>query len=274
MDDYNKSDLAQVSEALYATLLLTVVAEPDILNTFIEKDPRPQKTWEKLKLDLSTEQAREDFAQKIEKWIEARDWSRAESVMQQWGKYGWVLMPDVIPVHKWEICPHSQEEADEYMLNQFDSIGMQELINTIGAESNKSSLVDEAVKCFKNECFTACASLLLSLIDGTLISSFVNEQYENKKTGKIAGQRIINETDKNIYFFIPGIFGLQSTNFRTYIAQLFESANNFSDEPECLNRNFFHHGMSKRQITRVDCVKLFLAYLQAIRFTQYTTPAR
>lgn len=272
--DFDKSDIAQISEALYATLLLTVAAEPDILNTFIEKDPRQHNNWEKLRLDLSTDQAREDFAQKIDKWIKTLDWSHAESVMQQWGKYGWVLMPDVIPVRKWEICPHSQEEADEYMLNHFDSIGIQELINTITAESNQNSVVDEAVKCFENECFTACASLLLSLIDGTLISSFVNEQFENKKTGKVAGQRIIDETDKNIYFFIPGIFGLQSKNFQTYMAQLFERANNFTDEPKCLNRNYVHHGMSKRQITNVDCIKLFLAYLQAIRFTQYTTPAR
>ena len=273
MPDENDK-MAHFAESMYAALLLTVIAEPNILDTFSKKDPNPQHNWENYKLLLDTEEAREQFANKVDEWINSLDWKKAESIMKTWGTYGWVLMPDIISVHYWESCPKSQEEADAIMMEHLDEDCLRHLFEDIVSISSQTDILNEAIQCFQNDCYTACASLLLSLVDGTLISSFANGQFENKKTGSNAGQRIIDATSKNYFFFVPGIFGFQSINFQAYISQLFERANNFSNEPAWVNRNFVHHGMSNRKIVRLDCIKLFLAYLQSIRFALYTTPAK
>lgn len=270
----NEDNSARASEALYVFLLLTAAADPQVINAFIENDPTSNQKWIKLQHELSNETAREKFARQIENWTNSLNWTKTETIAQAWGMYGWTLVPEIIPVRLWEVFPCSQEEADKTMMEYFLSNKVLDLMDSILAESTQTDILNEAIQCYKNGCFTACASLLLSLVDGTLISSYANSKFENKKTGKNAEQRIINESYTNYFFRCPGILKLQSINFHTYISQLFDRANNFSDEPEWINRNFVHHGMSKRQINRADCIKLFLAYLQSIRFTQYTTPAR
>ena len=43
-------------------------------------------------------------------------------------------------------------------------------------------------------------------------------------------------------------------NYESYIKTLFARADGFVTEPKNLNRNYLHHGMSKRKVLRRDCI--------------------
>lgn len=64
----------------------------------------------------------------------------------------------------------------------------------------------------------------------------------------------------------PGSYHLELLNYSSFMNTLFESARGFRDEPGTLNRNFLHHGMSKRKVLKKDCLKLFVAYHKTLTY--------
>ena len=54
------------------------------------------------------------------------------------------------------------------------------------------------------------------------------------------------------------LFVLQWANVIACLETVFASGNNFTNEPETINRNFVSHGMSKRSISKTDCQQLFM----------------
>ena len=67
------------------------------------------------------------------------------------------------------------------------------------------------------------------------------------------------------FYGSPGYLHLELINYKTCTGTLFESANGFRTEPDCLNRNYLHHGMSKRKVLKKDCIKLFIAYHKTLK---------
>ena len=169
----------------------------------------------------------------------------------------------------WDKRPKSQNEADKYAISVFSKKDFERILEELKKETHNGPLLTEAIICFKNRLYAACASLLFSLIDGELISSKANTLELNKKTGAKASERVTKNVKKDEAFSLPGFFHLQIINFEGFMEAYFKNAEGFKKEPKNLNRNYLHHGMSKRKVLRKDCIKLFIAYKQTIDFSNY-----
>lgn len=122
----------------------------------------------------------------------------------------------------------------------------------------------EAIKCYKDKCYLACSSLLLSIIDSHFIAkNKPNNKGERRILTKKLAEDCLNdvEEERNFEYF----FLIQS-NALLMIGKYYTYGNDFKNEPLNINRNFIDHGMSKRKVTRQDCIKLFVlcSYLEMI----------
>ena len=135
-------------------------------------------------------------------------------------------------------------------------------------KTNNREVYNEAITCFDNRCYTACASLLVSLIDAELIRCKTSLATKNKKTGLKAGERVVKNVARDDMYGLPGLYHLELVNYESYINTLFARADGFVKEPKSLNRNYLHHGMSKRRVLKKDCIKLLLAYHKTICFAK------
>lgn len=215
---------------------------------------------------LQNENELKHFSKTVYEDSKNYNWSFIEEIYRSWGKYGWITDYTIVPFSFWNSNPESQVDADKLVLQFFDKKSFIDLKDELAEITNNKQIYKEAIISFNNKCYAACASLLIALIDGELIrckSSLLNG---NKKTGLKAGERLmVNLSDIEAYR-LPGLFHLELINYDSYISTLFESGNGFENEPRCLNRNYFHHGMSKRKVLRKDCIKLLIAYRQTIKF--------
>lgn len=218
--------------------------------------------------ELQDDEVEARFSKNIYQEANEYDWSAVEKAYSDWGRFGWIADTSLIGLGFWDKCPQTQAEADKLVLKKISKEALADLRETIQKESNNLRLFNEACVCFDNRCYTACASLLVTLIDGELIRSRANALFNNKKTGSNAGKRIIKEASKDDFYGLSGYFHLELLNFESYIDTLFERADNFKKEPNRINRNYLHHGMSKRKILRKDCIKLFMAYHKTVRFAK------
>lgn len=255
-------------KAFAISLARMIAKEPAILQILDEKDNRGHKRdWIELQESLSDPDALARFAINLEKEADKTEWSMLDIAAAKWAEYGWVIGDSLFKLDLWKHIPQTQAEADKICLHY---IKRKELIqvwqDTTPVLPNHWNTFREARICFENKCYIACASLLISLIDGTLISSKANNQQENRKTGSVAQKRISDEILKDDTYRLPGLFHWELINLDTYIRLVFERANNFTNEPPRINRNFLHHGMNKRRVLRKDCIKLFLAYKRVLSY--------
>ena len=219
--------------------LCDALAEPDKCNAF------------KLRL--------EDEAQK-------HNWTSLEQGYDLWGKFGWIIDSSIMSYELWQSCPNSQSLADKLVLSHISKSYFTFLQDRTHYHSTKKQIYAEACSCFNNRLYTACASLLISLIDGVLISR-QSPNKENKKTGSKAANQITSNLLKESTYNLPGIFHLELINYKSFINELFKSGNNFVKEPPFINRNYIHHGMNKRKVLKKDCIKLFIAYYKTLSYT-------
>ena len=258
-------------KAFIVTFLRMVYNKPEVL-LYLEKENKHEQfvgEWKKVYEELkNTEKAKEALAN-LNEISKEFDWKNVEGTFKLWGEFGWVLYPITNDISLWDKKPKSQSEADKYVLTVFTKKDFQRVLDELKKETHNERLFTEAVSCFKNRLYAACASLLFSLIDGELISSKANVLECNKKTGAKASERVTKNVKKDEAFGLPGFFHLQLINFESFMAEYFKNAEGFKKEPKNLNRNYLHHGMSKRKVLRKDCIKLFLAYKQAIDFSNH-----
>lgn len=196
------------------------------------------------------------------------DWAPIESTFVGWGKYGWITDLAIAPVDFWDELPDSQEVADQKVMAKIDDRFLHGLIKYIEEKTSNMAMFEEACLCFGHQFYIACASLLTSLIDGVLISCYSNGNGKNRKTGEGAGTKLIEKLYEDDFLGLPGYANLEIKNYKSFLSTIFARANGFENEPVGFNRNYFHHGMSKRTISLEDCIKLFIAYRQTIRFSE------
>ena len=209
-----------------------------------------------------------DYAlQNINNYAKEYNWETIEKTCSKWGEYGWIANPHIVPFGFWGNFPNSQVEADQLVMRAIDKKQLFKLKSELFELTNDSRIFTEAMLCFENKCYTACASLLIALIDGELIrSSYLSN--ENKKTGARASKRVVEKVAKDEQYGLPGLFYLELLNYQMFINILFERANDFKKEPRHINRNYLHHGMSKRNVLKRDCIKLLLAYRQTLYYSK------
>lgn len=262
-------------KALSVTLLRLAIEEPRVLlvlDHLAKKDGR-DAPWKLLYDDFEDLGFRDSIKNFLAHDVSSFDWSVLEQSYINWGRFGWITDHQLLKIGSWDHCPDSQVEADKKILKEIDKKFLAEIQAQSIEKTRNIPVFEECCKCFENKCYTACASLLISLIDGELIRGNANS-VSNRKTGATAGRRIISDVSTDDMYGLPGLLHLELINYEAFINMLFEHANGFEIEPKRMNRNFMHHGMSKRKVLRKDCIKLFMGYHKTLFFMWDKSPAR
>ena len=263
LDEFEVDDTLK---AFVVSFSRVVANNPELLSIISKEKKMPE--WADLAIELQNKTTSERFLQNINDSANKYNWSVIEDTYRTWGTYGWVTNHLVVPYGFWENHPITQIDADRLVLKSLDKDKLSGLRLEILKKSNNSKICKEAIACFDNRCYTACASLLISLIDGELIRCKASLATKNKKTGLKAGERVVENVATDDMYGLPGLYHLELINYESYINTLFARADGFVKEPNCLNRNYLHHGMSNRRVLRKDCIKLLLAYHKTIYFSK------
>ena len=265
MEKNEKFEEPEVPESLKALAFLTVqLAAKDprifLLLDYYDKSKQNTSMWQSLYEEFQEPENQEHFLNVIPSAANEHDWSGIEDSYRNWGRFGWTVGRGIHQFGFWDKCPDTQLEADKKVLKTIDKRVLSQIQIECLEKTSNIPVFEECCKCFNNKCYTACATLLISLIDGELIRNKANIAFANRKTGAMASKRMISELSKDDLYGLAGLFHLELINYDAFVDTLFERANGFEMEPKRMNRNFIQHGMSKRKILRKDCIKLFLAY--------------
>ena len=217
--------------------------------------------------DLQNQEDLEHVNRNINYFANHYNWDAIEKTYSTWGEYGWITNHFIVPMEFWTNHPDSQVEADQLVMQAIDKKQLFKLKSELFELTSDNRIFTEAMSCFDNKYYTACASLLISLIDGELIRNGYLSN-ENKKTGANAGKRVVKIVSGEEAYGLAGFFHLELLNYETFITVLFEKANDFKKEPRHINRNYLHHGMSKRKVLKRDCIKLLLAYRKTLYYSK------
>ena len=264
----NILDTVEVDDTLKAFVVSfsrVIANNPEMFSIAFKEKKMPE--WADLAIELQNQTTSERFLQNVNDSANKYNWSVIEDTYRTWGTYGWVTNHLVVPYGFWENHPITQIDADRLVIRSLDKDKLSRLRLEL-LEKNNSKICKEAITCFDNRCYTACASLLISLIDGELIRCKTLLSTKNKKTGLKAGERVVENIAKDDMYGLPGLYHLELVNYEAYINALFARADGFVKEPKSLNRNYLHHGMSKRSVLKKDCIKLLLAYHKTIYFAK------
>lgn len=183
---------------------------------------------------------------------------------KQWGKYGWTV-PPYAPFDFFYSCPGSLLEADELALQYCKKQDMNELFLRLENLCVRKRDLDEAIKCYNQRLYKACALILFSIIDSRIIrlQSKKDERF-GVGIGAIAKFRDIakRKTSEEGKLFMA----LCYTNIFPCLFTMFEDTNKFSKKTTIINRNYLNHGMSSSVVRKKDCIKLFLLLYNLLEF--------
>ncbi len=182
---------------------------------------------------------------------------------KKWGKYGWTINSQT-KLTALSSPPNSLEDANQKMgqyCTRDNIIKMKDELINHGI--NQADL-EEALFCFDNGKHKASSIILFALIDHELISKGYkcqpqNGQQDGKyKTGFSAVCAYKKDKEEEFSKSLLLVY-LHFINIIQTLMTLFENGNNFTNEPNMVNRNFIDHGMSNRTVTEIDCFKVWSA---------------
>lgn len=182
---------------------------------------------------------------------------------KQWGKYGWTFNGNT-KLTTFSSLPLSLEDADQRMIHYCTQDNVSEIKNKLVDNGVNQADLDEALFCFENGKYKSSSIILFALIDHELISKgFKHEPKENQLEGKykiglsaVCEYKKQNKKAYNNSFLYANLYFL---NIMQALMALFEDTQNFTNEPNMINRNFVAHGMSNRTVTEIDCFKVWSA---------------
>lgn len=208
-----------------------------------------------------------DILAKIEKSINEyinndifEEMKQVHQSYKKWGNYGWTFIPSVV-LGFYHTSPDSLEDADSKALAQLTKDEFGNLLKLLRVKNINIDDLDEAVYCFEHKKYKACAMILFSMIDFL----FINPQPANPQPDREKGEhsRFIGSrafSDAKTEIERHGMLTPQHYNTYPCLFQFYKNTEDFMREPpDIINRNFIAHGMSKRSVSYIDCIKLFLA---------------
>ena len=188
-----------------------------------------------------------------------------------WGKFGWTPLPKA-PILYFEECPADRIEANAKALKYCKKDNMVYLFDALRRMKGvKKSDLEEAIFCFENRKYKACALLLFGLIDSKLIRLQKDEDRiarNRRRTGGGAAKKIserIKEEKKAEQTFMTLLL---CENLFVCLDTVFSDGDDFKNQPAIINRNFVDHGMLTKRVIRKDCVQLFLLYYNLMKVLQ------
>ena len=162
---------------------------------------------------------------------------------KKWGQYGWT-QPLSAPFDYFHDCPNTLAEADKMALLYCKTEHLQKLFDVLRTKKIKKDVLEEAIFCFENRKYRACALIVFGIIDSMLIKI----QPKDKRV-RPSGAKAYKTFSDDILACYIGTISCMDT--------LFENADDFRLRTSQTNRNFVSHGMAK-SVRKKDCIKLFL----------------
>lgn len=174
----------------------------------------------------------------------------------KWGSYGWTYCMKV-PLTQFGNEPKSLIEADTYMQKYCTFDTVTNIKNRLSEISISKDDLEEAFDCYQNKRYKACSLILFSIIDNLLISRGIIKR--QKKAVGLSAIKEIKSKEQSEFEKNPLIAYFIFLNIMECLTKMFESGNDFKEQPEVINRNFVAHGMYQKKITDLDCFKVWSA---------------
>jgi len=200
-----------------------------------------------------------------------------KNAYESWGKIGWTLPPNA-PVCLFSTVPPCSQKANEVMLKYCKTSDMEVVFDELKKNLGNVYDLSEAIGCYKETYFKACALILFSIIDSKIIT-IVNDKNQHNKTkrSEVGMSAICHfENDIDVKFVVNSdrtkFLPLLHLNLFSCLKTFFSSANFFIEDPPVINRNFLAHGMNKRRVNQEDCIKLFVALNNLLDFISVVEP--
>lgn len=181
----------------------------------------------------------------------------------QWGKYGWTFN-NKTRFNTYSSFPASLEAADKVMGVCCTIENVVEMKTKLVEEGIDELDLNEALFCFENKQYKSCALILFGLIDHELISKGFRKKPWGKhivgylKTGEkaVSAYKDENEETYQNSFIYAYLYFL---NIMEALTTLFADTNDFTREEVLINRHYISHGMSTRNVSDIDCFKVWSA---------------
>ncbi len=182
--------------------------------------------------------------------------------LEQLGSSGWTIDWHA-PLGLYLHTSTNVEDADYKFKRYFTKENLQRIIFNIESFAH-NRISREAIMSFHRGCYYACASLLFTAIEKELIHYIHEPDAKNHVYGKLVVKRFGDQIENE--FARGTIKESASIGTALSLAEFWKDSPNFDDTP-VINRNNLLHGMMKREVTRIDCIKLLLAYNNVLFFT-------
>lgn len=197
-----------------------------------------------------------------------------KNAYESWGKIGWTLPPNA-PVYPFSTVPPCSQKANEVMLKFCETSDMEVVFDELKKNLGNVHDLSEAIDCYKETYFTACALILFSIIDSKIITIVNDKNQQNETKRSKVGMRAICDFENDIDVksvvdsdrtkFLP----LLHLNLFSCLKTFFSSADFNGEDPPVINRNLLVHGMNKRRVNQEDCIKLFVALNNLLGFIAF-----
>ncbi len=178
----------------------------------------------------------------------------------EWGKYGWAYIEEIPETDIYYKKTLSIKDADELFFSYLTNDIINNIINRIYSFFEKEyqrNVYTEAKMCFDETKYRSCILLLFSLIDSLIISSQVI-QADRKEWRKTSGSFAmkLNKLKENNHetIFAYLIFSIDINALFTFCGD----GDNFVSMPAVANRNWISHGMYDKEVSKNDCIKVFV----------------
>ena len=175
---------------------------------------------------------------------------------KKWGRFGWSFN---VSINKkfFLSAPDSLQEADTLMQQYCNDEEIFRIMEELKSADINQKDLEEAYFTYTNHKYKSSVMLLFSLLDQQLINrNFFNEEGHLKTGAGVIGEL---KKSKKVHRENTHLHYLQFTLIIYCLIALFQSNKNFEKEPSIINRNFLIHGMSKNDINKTDCMKVWSA---------------
>lgn len=179
---------------------------------------------------------------------------------EKWAEFGWTLVPSG-PVFLFsKNNPINQKEADEICLKYLkEDLGR--IISSIKGKVKHKKDYEEAMECYNLGYYIATAMILTSIIEREIMEFIIDKEEKKPKTSKIAfkyKEKCLKYNEDLLNYYLIMV------NLCKFLERFFEYGNDFIEQVDYLNRNFLMHGWRDLEITKIDCIKLFLCLYNII----------
>lgn len=174
---------------------------------------------------------------------------------EEWGKYGWSFSPSI----SWDLfknAPASHEYANNVMAEYMTDEEIDSMVYALKVVDADIEELNEALSCYNQGMYKACALLLFGIIENkTYRFGYLNEKKKVKTGLTFAKQHKIEKQYDS--FTLQGVL----VNITETIKKIYSHGNDFKENMNIINRNYLAHGMSKRNISKLECFQVWcLAY--------------